>query len=194
MEHTGEVETHGVAEGYACVLHRLRRVSPVLESCHESTLLVDEMHHVTDVHLFEGIEKGMIYCFTARCYLRFCGEASRAATRVLKCPTTLFAPFFNLEMLVLTRDDTLIDFGNALFKSLLKRFQMLLARAIARDIILETAEADTVPTENIAGFQTIAQKTIDQELITIWEKTFLSLVVLSMKIAFGPIRDELDGE
>ena len=52
--------------------------------------------------------------------------------------------------------------------SAMQRF-LLLPLLVVDQIILEAAEANTVPTEDVACFQSIAQQTIDQKLIAVWQ-------------------------
>ena len=68
---------------------RLFGVAPqdVLEGLHEGTVLIDEMQHAADVHLFEAIEKGMVDGLTAsgiRRVQRTC-EPRLVICEVLRC-------------------------------------------------------------------------------------------------------------
>ena len=114
-------------------------------------------------------------------------------TGILKCPTTRLAPFFNLQVLILTSGNTLINGIYAVFKPLLKQCEMLVdrlhAEGLARDVtakdcqtgdgnqlflflplsiiyqvIFETAKMNTIPTKDISCFQSITQQAINQKL------------------------------
>src|SRR5258705_5978400 len=43
---------------------------------------------------------------------------------------------------------------------------------LIEQIILKTAKPNTIPTEDIAGLQTVSQQAIDQELVTICQRAF----------------------
>ena len=61
---------------------------------------------------------------------------------------------------------------------------LLLPRCVVNQIILKAAEAHAIPTEDVACFQSIAQQTIDQELIAVWQQAFSSRRVLGDEVAF----------
>ena len=71
---------------------------------------------------------------------------------------------------------------------------LVLPPLIVEQIILETAEAHAIAAEDIAGFEAVAQQTIDQELIAVRQQTSVSTRVLGIQVAFGGVRDEAEGE
>ncbi len=80
--------------GNSTVIRFLFGVAPnnVRKGFHKLAVLIDEMHHVADVHLFERIEQGVVDGFTA--------------TGILEGPMNMLAASFDFQMLVLTRGDT----------------------------------------------------------------------------------------
>src|SRR6266446_7484377 len=73
----------------------------VIEGVHEVAVLIDEMQYRADVHLFESIENGMVDRLTA--------------AGIGQGPADLRAMLFNLEMVVVTGGDPLIDLDQAGF-------------------------------------------------------------------------------
>ena len=148
--------------GKDTVIHLLFDIAPqdVRKGCHELPASIDEMQNVADVYLRKRIEKGMVDRLTT--------------TGIYQRPAALFSPSFDFKVFILTGGDTPVDFGNAIFKPLLERCEMVLDRllkdgqtgvrnqiflllplSIIYKIVLETSESDAIPTENIARFQSI---------------------------------------
>lgn len=130
----------------------------VFEGRHKLAVLIGEMQHLSNIHLFGLLEESLVH--------------GLANTGILERPATLF---FELKMLILSGKNPLIDFGQAFFKLLFESNQMfldwLLKNAqtsadhqffffspllIVHQIILETAKANAIAAEYIARFQAIA--------------------------------------
>jgi hypothetical protein len=79
----------------------------VLEGLHEVAVPMDEMQHAADVHLCEDIEHGMVDGFMA--------------TGIAQGPADLPAASGALEVLVVARDNALIDLGETGFQTLFER-------------------------------------------------------------------------
>lgn len=60
-------------------------------------------------------------------------------------------------------------------------------------VVFETPEADAIAAEDIARFQAVAQETIDQKLIAVWEHVSLTMRALGLEIAFGGVGNEAEG-
>ena len=116
-------------------------------------------------------------------------------------------------MLVLARGDALIHLGETGFQTRCEFSQMLPdrllqarqaharhARAllppslVVHQVILETPEAYAITTEDIAGFEPVAQQTIHQKLIAIRQETSVPVPVLGVQVPFGSGRDKAEGD
>jgi hypothetical protein len=60
-------------------------------------------------------------------------------------------------------------------------------------VVCETPEANVIAAEDTARFQAVAQETLDQELIAVWEHMSLAIRALDLEIAFGGVGHEAEG-
>src|SRR5262249_12782081 len=83
----------------------------MLKSLHEAALLMDKIHHVTDIHRRQMFKERMIDRLTT--------------PRILESPVRVRAQAGHLKMLVFSLRDTLIDLGDAAVQLLRQRREML---------------------------------------------------------------------
>jgi hypothetical protein len=69
---------------------------------------------------------------------------------------------------------------------------LLLPPLVVHQVILETPEAHAIAAENIAGFETIAQQTVDQKLVAIWQQTSGPVPVLGIQVPSGGVGYEAE--
>ena len=116
-------------------------------------------------------------------------------------------------MVVLAGGDPLIDLAQAAFQRLLQRRELLGDRigqppqagvdqeplllpplSVVEEIILEAPKPDTVPAEDLAGLEAVAEQPVDQELIAVDERTFATVGVLGKEVALKGVRDHAAGQ
>ncbi len=171
-------------------------VSPqdVVKGVHKLAALVDEMQHPTDVDLAERIKQGVVHRLTA--------------AGILEGPTDLPAMVLDLDMGIVPGSNPLIHLGKTAFQLLFERGELFLDRLlekwelrigdprvlrlpllIVQQIVLNTAQANALPTEDIPGLQPSPEEHIDQTLLAVGVEAFLASRLLGIEVAFHLGRD-----
>src|SRR5882672_8917710 len=84
----------------------------MIEGVHKVRVSIDKREHTADIHLFERIEKDVVNGF--------------CITRRVERPMDFRAASLDLDMLVITVGDALVDLAEAGFKLLFECCQMIL--------------------------------------------------------------------
>src|SRR5215475_6152219 len=71
---------------------------------------------------------------------------------------------------------------------------LVLPRVIIDQVVLATPQADAMAAEHVAGFETVAQQTVDHKLIAIRQEVSLSARTIGIQIRRDGVRDTTLGE
>jgi hypothetical protein len=69
---------------------------------------------------------------------------------------------------------------------------LILPPLVVDQVILETAEADALATEDISRFQAVAEETIAEKLVTVREQVAVSRRIGGVEVAFAGLREEAE--